>query len=326
MTDFILKCNVCRAMLDEEDLFCVNCGTECPSLPHVTRQHTMQSTHNFSCENCGASMSYDAKVQNLHCPFCGSEKVHAEKDAKTLAPEAVVPLKITSAEAQVLLHKFMGNSFWRPEDLSRASVVTKMVAIYVPYWVFSANVTTHWTADSSVTPPGANADWYPVSGDHLAKYAGVLVGASGALTPLETHALCPFDLSDAIPTQEFDLEDIVFEPFRVQKKYARPQAIAGFEELERRACSTLVPGSARNLRVAIKLEELASRPMLLPVWIMAYQYRGRSYRFIINGQTGRCTGEAPHSTMKVVLVVIATILAIVFAVVLVSLCAGILSR
>ena len=49
-----------------------------------------------------------------------------------------------------------------------------------------------------------------------------------------------------------------------------------------------------------------SRPSLAnrfysPVWIMAYRYREETYRFLINGQTGRATGHAPKSIWKMLL-------------------------
>ena len=326
MTDFIHKCSVCRAILDEEDLFCVNCGTEAPTDGDRSSRDTIVSTHNFTCENCGASMSYDASVRNLHCPFCGSEKLHAEQDAKVLAPEWVLPLEITREQALAELKKFMVAGFWRPDDLAQASVITKLTAVYVPYWVFSATAITCWTADSSRTPPGARASWYPVSGDHSSSYEGVLVGASGTLTPAETQAICPFDLARVVPATGFDLENVVYEPFRVQKKYARPQAIAGFEEQERLACRALVPGSARNVHVAVRLEGLVGRPVLLPVWMMAYSYQNHAYRYLVNGQSGRSTGDAPFSTSKLLWVLLAIGLGVLFLFVLVAICSGIASH
>lgn len=271
-------------------------------------------------------MSYDASVQTLRCPFCGSEKLHAEKDARVLAPDAVVRLTVSQEDAMRALRKFMAGSFFRPSDLAEASIITKMVAMYVPFWVFSAHASTHWTADTNRTPPGARANWYPISGDHEARYENVIVGASGALTPAETAALCPFDLAKAVPASEIDLNSVLFEPFVVQRKYARPQAISGFEELERAACRQLVPGSARNVHVAVRLSELTSRPMLLPIWIMAYQYRNQTFRFLMNGQTGRNTGNAPTSMGKVALVAGGVVLAVILFVGIVLLCGGLLSR
>jgi hypothetical protein len=53
------------------------------------------------------------------------------------------------------------------------------------------------------------------------------------------------------------------------------------------------------LKVNAKLEGLSSATILLPVWIMAYRYQNQVYRFLVNGQTGRATGQAPVSWKKV---------------------------
>jgi predicted RNA-binding Zn-ribbon protein involved in translation (DUF1610 family) len=321
MTEVLEKCEICHAFLDEEDLFCANCGTEAPHRAVVGAQHTMLATHNFRCDGCGASMSYDAKVQNLRCPFCGGERLEAQRDAKTLAPKYVVPFRIEQGEAISRLKAWMGSSFWRPGDLATASIVTKLTAVYVPYWVFSGRVFTYWTADSSRTPGGARADWCPVSGEHSGTYSGLLVGASSSLSPAETNALCPFDLAQSIPTAQADLENWLFEQFQVQRKYARPLAQQGLEDLERAACTALVPGSARNVHVNVRVEGLSAEPVLLPVWIMAYTYEQHTYRFLLNGQTGRCTGSAPTSYTKVAAVTAGVIAAIVVFL----LCAGLLA-
>lgn len=326
MTEVLEKCEICHAFLDEEDLFCANCGTEAPHRAASSAQHTMLATHNFRCEGCGASMSYDAKVQNLRCPFCGGERLEAQRDAKTLAPKYVVPFRIEQGEAIGRLKAWMGSSFWRPGDLATASIVTKLTAVYVPYWVFSGRVFTYWTADSSITPDGARADWCPVSGEHSGTYSGLLVGASSSLSPAETNALCPFDLAQSIPTAQADLENSLFEQFQVQRKYARPLAQQGLEDLERAACAALVPGSARNVHVNVRVEGLSAEPVLLPVWIMAYTYEQHTYRFLLNGQTGRCTGSAPTSYTKVAAVTAGVVAAIVVFLVCAGLLAAALSR
>lgn len=324
MSELLEKCSVCYALLDEEDLFCANCGTEAPHRARLDgnqvggQSETMVATHNFRCDGCGASMSYDARVQALRCPFCGSEKLEAQRDAKTLAPKWIVPFRIEQHDAVTRLKQWMGSSFWRPGDLATAAIVTKLTAVYVPYWVFSARTFTYWTADSSQTPFGARASWCPVSGEHRGSYSGVLIGASSSLSPAETHALCPFDLKQTIPTDRADLENALFEQFQVQRKYARPLAQAELESLERDACAALVPGNARNVHVNVRVEGLSAEPVLLPVWIMAYTYNGQTFRFLLNGQSGRCTGTAPTSYRKIA----AVVAAVIGAILLFMLCAG----
>jgi hypothetical protein len=311
MPDIVVKCTVCGAMLDEEDLFCSECGAEAPTAGRPTPEPTRLSTHNFKCQGCGASMSYDASVQALRCPFCGSEKLEKDTDTKDIAPQGVVSFRVSKEEAVTAMRQWLGQGFWRPSDLAGEAAVVKLERVYVPYWVFNATTHTYWTADSSATPGGARADWYPLFGQHQGQYTDLLVGGSGALTAAETNELCPFDLSVAQVPQEVDLENITFERFAVLRKYARPMARGGLESLEMKAVAPHIPGRNRNLKVNTRITDLHSRPMLLPVWIMAYRYRDEVFRFLCNGQTGRSTGRAPVSWRK-----IAAAVAVVIAVVL----------
>jgi hypothetical protein len=66
--------------------------------------------------------------------------------------------------------------------------------------------------------------------------------------------------------------------------------------------------------------------MLLPVWIMAYQYRNHTYRFLVNGQTGRHTGEAPFSYTKAAMVGGIALVAIIVIGLMILVCAGIAGR
>ena len=325
MSDVLQKCSVCLALVDEEDLFCANCGTEAPVREQAAAGETQTFRHHFECQGCGASMSYDASAQTLRCPFCGSSHLENKPDAKSLTPHRVVPLNVDRDSAVANMRSWLGKGFWRPGDLSERAAVTTMTAVYVPYWVFTAQTFTYWTADSSQTPFGARGDWVPMSGEHRSSYSGLLVGASSVLTPNETTALCPFDLGRAVPTDQVDLENVIVEQFRVQRKYARPLARQGLENLERAACAQYVPGRNRNLKVNVRLEGLSSEPVLLPIWVMAYRYQDQVFRFLINGQTGKATGQAPTSWKKIAGAVLIAILVLLMLLALMGLGGAIMS-
>jgi hypothetical protein len=50
---------------------------------------------------------------------------------------------------------------------------------------------------------------------------------------------------------------------------------------------------------------MRSEPALLPIWINAYRYGERTYRFCVNGQTGALVGSAPVSLAKLAILVLA---------------------
>ncbi|MCB0854837.1 MAG: hypothetical protein KDD63_21600, partial [Bacteroidetes bacterium] len=41
------------------------------------------------------------------------------------------------------------------------------------------------------------------------------------------------------------------------------------------------------------------RHALVPVWVSIYTYQGKNFQFLVNGQTGRVTGEKPISFNKI---------------------------
>ena len=54
-----------------------------------------------------------------------------------------------------------------------------------------------------------------------------------------------------------------------------------------------------------KVWDVTFKHILLPVWVAAYKYRGKTYRFVVNGRTGAVKGERPYSALKIALAVIA---------------------
>ena len=98
------------------------------------------------------------------------------------------------------------------------------------------------------------------------------------------------------------------------------------EELERQACRRYVPGNARNVKVNVKLEGLQSQPVLLPVYVMAYRYQNRLFRFLVNGQTGAATGQAPFSYKKLWAVVGIAAAVVAGALLAIGVCGGLASR
>jgi hypothetical protein len=59
------------------------------------------------------------------------------------------------------------------------------------------------------------------------------------------------------------------------------------------------------------MSDVTFKHVLLPVWMAAYKFQDRSFRFVVNGQTGKVQGERPWSKWKIAF---AILLALVLAV------------
>jgi len=48
----------------------------------------------------------------------------------------------------------------------------------------------------------------------------------------------------------------------------------------------------------------------LPLWTAGFQFRDKTYRFVVNGRTGKVRGERPYSAVKIALAGIAGLIAV----------------
>ena len=323
----IHKCEVCRCYVDDEDLFCANCGTENPQADATSAQPLQQYTdhYSFDCQSCGASMSYDASTQALRCPFCGSQAMKQQRDRRSIHSNWVAPLRVGRQQAEGIFRGWLGRGFWRPHDAVSGSQIGQFSAVYLPFWVFEAEADTRWTADSSPAPPGSRGQWYPVSGSNRSTHRDILIAASSIVTFDEADRIGPFDLGQVVPSREVDLVNALVETFRVPRKQARPLARAVVEQREQQICSQYVPGRPRNVKVNVHIQGMAGRPVLLPVWILVYRHRDVVHRVLINGQSGKIAGTAPFSAAKLSLVV-AIAVGILAGLALLVLLLGLISR
>jgi predicted RNA-binding Zn-ribbon protein involved in translation (DUF1610 family) len=299
MTLTVDRCESCGGLVDAEDLFCANCGTAVPDRRASELKRLAVGAKNFQCKGCGASMNYDATAQTLKCPFCGSVDLIESQSPGILAPDYVIPFVLDQGAAEARLRNWQGSSFWHPNDLRTTAQLTELRAVYIPFWVFTTQVKTYWTADTSQVPAGASASWFPIAGADERQYQGVWIAASAGIRSRDLNAIGPFDTKTAVPPDQVNLSDVTVEQFTVSRRYARPMAQAQLEFLESQAVDREAPGRHRNIHINLLMEGAESQAALAPVFVMAYRYRDHIYQFVVNGQNGRSTGTAPISIAKI---------------------------
>jgi len=61
------------------------------------------------------------------------------------------------------------------------------------------------------------------------------------------------------------------------------------------------------LRVNTSVSDLSTRLIYVPVWLASFGYNDKTYRCVVNGQSGRVIGEAPLNAFRVTAVILAVI-------------------
>ena len=65
--------------------------------------------------------------------------------------------------------------------------------------------------------------------------------------------------------------------------------------------------------IQTQVSDVTFKHILLPVWLAAYKYRGKTYRFVVNGHSGKVQGERPYSAIKITIAVVLGLIAAAIA-------------
>ena len=70
-------------------------------------------------------------------------------------------------------------------------------------------------------------------------------------------------------------------------------------------CAALVPGDThRNLRIEPEYSEQTFKHILVPLWLLTYDYGTQNYQVAVNGYTGKIAGNYPKSFWKIFFLIV----------------------
>lgn len=284
--------------------------------------HTATSAERIAihCKSCGATYSFDADTHAGECPFCGTPAVADTTQYRALLPQALLPFKIGRDQARASFRQWLGSLWFAPGKLKAyARNDAHLHGIYVPYWTYDADTATQYRGERgdnyqaqesyqvlengrqvTKTRMVTKIRWYPVSGRVQRFFNDVLVLASKSLPRNITEQLEPWDLTNLTPYQEEYLSGFRSEMYQVDLEqgfaYAR-EIIAGRIQQDIRRD---IGGDHQRIHSAdTRYSEIHFKHILLPIWLSAFRFRGKTYRFVVNGRTGEVQGERPYSGWKI---------------------------
>ena len=286
-------------------------------LPATEIEETRVST----CPNCAAQVEFDADIHATECPFCATPVVTDTGAHRHIKPRGVLPFGLSESEARDAMTNWLGSLWFAPSGLQDyARKGRAMQGIYVPYWTFDADTRSAYTGERgtvyyetrTVMRDGKRQQvrvpkvrWTRARGKVARFFDDVLVLASKSLPKRFTDALEPWDLSELEPYAPEFLAGFRAEGYAVELEEGFTEARQYMDRIIARDIKFDIGGDRQRIHsVDTKLGAITFKHILLPVWLAAYKYRGKTYRFVVNGRTGRVQGERPWSKGKIALAVL----------------------
>lgn len=278
------------------------------------------------CDACGGTVVFQGSLTSSECPYCASpvqrENVHDADDR--IPVDGILPFLVEKPQAQANLTAWVKSRWFAPNDFTRRGVTGKFNGVYIPFWTYDSMTFTRYRGQRGEhyweTVKRGDREhrvmktrWYPASGAFDRFFDDVLVLAARGLPRKLVDRLSPWPLHQCVP----------FTPQALAGFFARTYETGldeGFNEARVRIEAAIdqevrqrIGGDTQRVHsVDTQFSAVTYKHLLLPVWLLAYRYRGRSFQIVVNAATGEVQGQRPWSWIKITLAVLG-VLAVVAA-------------
>jgi DNA-directed RNA polymerase subunit RPC12/RpoP len=292
----------------------------------------------IKCKSCGANQHIEEKYKSLHCVYCGSalilQDMHKEE---WILPGAIIPFQINQQDAHRTFHQWVRKLWWAPDKLKKASLdPEKTKGLYAPYWTFDAQLHANYSGQrgdyyyvsvpytTSVngktvtrTRQERRTRWTPAAGNVQGFVDDTLVKASRGTAGKLPAAITRWRLDGLMPFDSRFLAGFITEKYSIPLKEGHLKAKDVAEKIADSWSRRDIGGDTQRIHsLDVRLSAETFKHILLPVYISAYQYKGRRYHFYVNGQTGVLHGERPYSFWKIFLFIVGILAIIALLVIL----------
>lgn len=277
-------------------------------------------TNIIQCPNCAAQFALDAHIHSGECPFCSTTVVTSTSKAKPIKPQALLPFKINAQQAKQYYVNWLNKLWFAPGELKKyAREEASLNGVYIPYWTYDSDTFTAYQGQrgdvyfvtQTVTEivngrrvrrrrQVPKIRWTRVSGRTSRRFDDVLVGATETLPRKITDWLEPWDLQNLVPYTEEYLSGFSSEVYQVELDQGFNHAQQNMDRIIRSDVTSAIGGDQQRIgRLQTSHSETTFKHVLLPLWSAAFEFRGKTFRFVVNGRTGKVRGERPYSILKI---------------------------
>lgn len=353
-----LKCRGCGAVLQfspgTTNLKCIYCGAENPieassaPIEEIDYEAFLRSEYDkeekievasVKCKSCGAFVTLKPNVTSDDCPYCASSIViSGGSTSKVLKPKSVLPFKVEKKQASQKFQQWIKGLWFAPNALKKNTANEKIDGIYTPYWTYDSDTFSHYTGERgdyyyvtetyTTTENGQTVTktrqvrktrWTPVNGSVSVDFDDILVVASHSLPGDYVKKLEPWNLSELLPYDDKFLSGFRSETYQVDVTTGLTTAKSIMSDVIYSRVRSDIGGDEQRVNsVQTQYSNISFKHILLPIWISAYRFRDKVFRFLVNGQTGEVQGERPYSGWKIFFTILVAAIIIVTIIVLLN--------
>ena len=282
------------------------------------------------CQSCKAVSVFDPGRVGQNCDFCGSPALIDYNEIKApIRPQSVLPFKITQGQVREQIRRWYASKWLAPNSLKSRALVDRVHGVYIPYWTFDAHAVCPWRADAghyyyttetyrdkqgrTQTRQVRHTRWEPASGEVRHFFDDEPIPGTHGVSHALLKQIEPFPTGELVPYDTAYLSGFVVEHYQVVLVDAAQRSQQAMTESLRELSAAQVPGDTyRNLQISPAFSARTFKHILVPIWLLTYNFGTKPYQVVVNGYTGQMAGDYPKSFWKIALLVLLAIIVVLF--------------
>ena len=256
----------------------------------------------YTCKSCGGEIVSDENTGATSCPYCGNPVILTERFRGALRPDMVIPFKLDKKAAKEAYYKHIKGRPLLPKVFRRENHIDEIKGIYVPFWLFDADVAADARYKATKVRVWSDSDYdytetsyYSVDRSGNMSFVSVHVDGSSRMPDDLMESIEPYKVADAVEFQTAYLSGYLADKYDVDAQQSTDRARERMKESAQDVLRDTVKGYASVIpeNTNVRISGGDAKYALYPVWILNTTWRGKKYIFAMNGQTGRMTGDLP---------------------------------
>ncbi len=306
VTDFML-----RYMEQEQQYSGLEEG-QLPAEPEITeaerreREKFNEETQLYSCPSCGAEIISDGNTAASFCYYCHNPVILKGRVDGMYRPSMVLPFVFDKDAAVNYFNEWARSKFFIPKDLISTAQLDKLTGLYVPFWVAKSSTSSKLEAIGENIRSWTSGNYrytetkrYRVVREATINYEGVPADGSKKIDDLLMESIEPYNYAEAKPFNMAYLSGFYADKYDVDKEQVFPRIQDRMYSNNGRLLESTTNYSALVSKQQFnRTDTLSWDYMLLPVWFMTFEYKGKMWEYAVNGQSGKVAGELPVSKGK----------------------------
>ncbi len=300
-------CEYCDSVFKEEDFFVKDntLNEESPEENQAEKQEYDNAVL-YICPSCGAQIITDETTAATACYYCSNPVVLSGRLSGEFKPDLIIPFKIDKKGAIAKFKEMCGKRKFLPKNFIAESRLEEIKGVYFPYWYTDCDTNGSITATSRQVRTWIVKDTQftetTVQNHFRQGDMQIRNMPESALNSKDKDIMryvCPFNSADFVPFSMSYLSGFFAEKRNLEIADVEAQVtqkIKGFST-EKLKDSINVPNVTLKDSL-INTGKIKWSYNLLPVWVLNYKHKDKTYIYALNGQTGKVYGELPVSNGK----------------------------